>query len=393
MASLNVQYDLVKAEDIPRAFEIETAGFPEDEAASLSSLENRQWNAGDFFLGAYLPSEPRQLIGYTCATLTPSPTLTHDSMSTHDPAGGYVAIHSVCVDGAYLRKGVASGLLKEYVARLEKAGKVKGARLIAHEELIPLYQRAGFELVGKSEVVHGPREWFELKVDFPTSSSSSSSSAAAAPVPAEEPEEDEGPNVRSPGLPLSRFTRQSSSSSSNGLSSLVDPSTGLNTADLYCPRPECRCLLLRRGTGKLVRSHPSDFDLPALPRPLGASAPAPSSYSSAYWTVPSPLSFENIGFSRNALPPSASSSSPAPTAAAGGGTIKYLTCADCDHGPLGWHDTEGRDLGLEVQAENEARTAGAGGGVAEKGEKEDVVPQVRRGREFLLAVERVRYKV
>lgn len=57
-------------------------------------------------------------------------------------------------------------------------------------------------------------------------------------------------------------------------------------------------------------------------------------------------------------------------------TIKYLTCADCDHGPLGWHDTEGRDLGLEVEEENEGRAAG-----------------VRRGREFLLAVDRVRYRL
>lgn len=51
-------------------------------------------------------------------------------------------------------------------------------------------------------------------------------------------------------------------------------------------------------------------------------------------------------------------------------------CADCDHGPLGWHDTEGRDLGLEVEAENE----GKGG-------------ELRKGREFLLDVGRVRYKI
>ena len=99
-----------------------------------------------------------------------------------------------------------------------------------------------------------------------------------------------------------------------------------------------------------------------------------------YWSVSSPLAFENIGFSRNAAAPSPSS--PSATSPAAVANIKYLTCADCDHGPLGWHDTEGRDLGLEVQAENEAREGGSRAG-----------PAVRKGREFLLAVDRVRYKV
>lgn len=38
---------------------------------------------------------------------------------------------------------------------------------------------------------------------------------------------------------------------------------------------------------------------------------------------------------------------------------------------------------MEVQAENEAREGGQGG----------AGPEVRKGREFLLAVERVRYRV
>jgi hypothetical protein len=35
-----IVYDLVQASDIERAFEIETAGFPEDEAASFESLQS-----------------------------------------------------------------------------------------------------------------------------------------------------------------------------------------------------------------------------------------------------------------------------------------------------------------------------------------------------------------
>lgn len=116
--------------------------------------------------------------------------------------------------------------------------------------------------------------------------------------------------------------------------------------------------------------------LPELPRPLDQAPTSEPSSKPGFWSVPSPLTFENIGFSRNAPPPSvlSSTSTAAPSLA---GTIKFLICADCDHGPLGWHDTQGRDLGLEVAAENEGVAGGA----------------VRTGREFLLDVRRVRYKM
>jgi len=41
---------------------------------------------------------------------------------------------------------------------------------------------------------------------------------------------------------------------------------------------------------------------------------------SAYWLVDNMYTFENIGFSNNV------------------GTMKYLICADCEIGPVGWHD-------------------------------------------------------
>ncbi|KAL0092130.1 Mss4-like protein [Phycomyces blakesleeanus] len=40
-----------------------------------------------------------------------------------------------------------------------------------------------------------------------------------------------------------------------------------------------------------------------------------------FWKLKDMMDFENIGFSKTV------------------GTIKYLSCADCDIGPLGYHDT------------------------------------------------------
>ena len=43
------------------------------------------------------------------------------------------------------------------------------------------------------------------------------------------------------------------------------------------------------------------------------------------WVLKDMFDFDNVGFSNTV------------------GTIKYLICADCEVGPIGWHDTTVRD--------------------------------------------------
>lgn len=195
-----------------------------------------------------------QLVGFVCATCTASSTLTHDSMSTHVKGAPYVAIHSVCVAKERRRQGVALALLRKYVERLANVDGVKGARLIAHDNLIPLYTkcvtfytsssgsvwlicglcRAGFKLVGPSQVVHGALPWFEMALDLPSSPSEKSSMVSEKPAPAR----------RNPGEAHELVA---------STSTLYDPTTMLNKADLFCPRAECRCLILKAGTAKYVK--------------------------------------------------------------------------------------------------------------------------------------------
>lgn len=143
----------------------------------------RQSQAPDLFLGAYLPAHSDgassssqnsnntpslTLIGYICATTSPASTLTHDSMSTHVPGASSVCIHSVCVAPEYRRRGIALRLLKEYISTLDNATNTPYTRilLIAHDDLVPLYEKAGFTLVGPSKVQHGARPWFEMRRDL-----------------------------------------------------------------------------------------------------------------------------------------------------------------------------------------------------------------------------------
>ncbi|KAG4306015.1 hypothetical protein PORY_000003 [Pneumocystis oryctolagi] len=86
-----------------------------------------------------------------------------------------------------------------------------------------------------------------------------------------------------------------------------------NTETLYCPHPNCKSVILLKGMGVLVYRKNQIFD-----RNVKKS---PSDIMSTFWTVSSPFVFENLGFSKNIE-----------------GNIKFLICADCDRGPLGYHD-------------------------------------------------------
>src|ERR1700733_10703331 len=132
----------------------------------------RQSIAPSLFLGVFQP--PRTIIGYVVSTLSSASSLSHESMSTHIPGGSSVCIHSVSVMPSFQRRGIALALLKEYVERVKRRtgalSHVDRLLLISHEELCGLYAKAGFEMAGKSHVVHGNRDWFEMRLILPPKS-------------------------------------------------------------------------------------------------------------------------------------------------------------------------------------------------------------------------------
>ncbi|CAE6454644.1 unnamed protein product [Rhizoctonia solani] len=302
-------FDLVRADEVEAAYELELAGYPADEAASLDALRYRQSVAPNFFLGAYLPT-PRFLVGFIVSTLSPSPTLTHHSMEVHEPEPkpSSVCIHSVCISSAYQRRGIALKLLQEYLERVGKMPDVARVLLICKAPLKPLYARAGLVEVGPSAVVHGQDPWFEMRKDFNHNQPSQAAILAALQSQSTRPKSEQRAytSFENPSTDLT----------------YEDQSVRYNVFKLTCPRPQCGSLILLRGVAiwtptektsthpEIFNSHQSDFPV-SLPEG-----------STGWWLVkPSPMQFENIGFSR---------------AVGGDGGIKYLSCAECDLGPLGW---------------------------------------------------------
>lgn len=104
-----------------------------------------------------------------------------------------------------------------------------------------------------------------------------------------------------------------------------DPAELTHKFDLLCPRNGCGSVILKAGVGRWVErdsvelditKQPLHQDLPALPAP-----PA----TAQWWLVgPTVMEFENIGFTKpvqqDAVAPK----------------LKFLICAECELGPLGW---------------------------------------------------------
>jgi len=347
----SIAYDWVSADDLSDAIGIEQEGYPSDEAASIDAFRYRQTHAGNLFLGAYaLNADRRRLIGYVCATLSPEKQLTHSSMSTHVPGAASVCIHSVCVDGLHRRSGVGLALMKEYIRRLEKACMEEGAPyesilLITHEELRKFYEKAGFEWLGKSEVQHGSKAWFEMRRRFRKASELETAFRnTIADLPRAQVSDQNASELQQRQLAdvleaLQRGGRNRNTPRShlfsgfaNGIADVVIPDgqragTSVNKYDLMCPRQECGSIILKKGVGmwverSSVQLEPPDSRehalLPALPEPPETTH---------WWLIaPSPMAFENVGFSR-----------PIPSLCTAEPQMRLLTCAECELGPLGWN--------------------------------------------------------
>lgn len=91
----------------------------------------------------------------------------------HDASGKILGIHSVVIEEQYRNCGVASAMLQDYVAAMERltnkgALKVKMEKivLLAKKKLLSFYIKNGFMATRVSPVVHGKEQWFELERKF-----------------------------------------------------------------------------------------------------------------------------------------------------------------------------------------------------------------------------------
>ena len=169
-------------------------------------------------------------------------------MSRHDPDGASVCIHSVCVSSEHRRKGLALAMLNEHVKRVRGMSGVERILLIAHENLCQLYQKAGFEWIGESAVVHGSEKWYEMKLSLVEPANTPALPPSISPQTLVELLK--APRTRPTGLLLSSL------SSIDEVCNL-ETETKTNKYDLLCPREGCGSVILKGGVAPLVEKESS----------------------------------------------------------------------------------------------------------------------------------------
>ncbi|XP_042656080.1 guanine nucleotide exchange factor MSS4 [Tyto alba] len=96
---------------------------------------------------------------------------------------------------------------------------------------------------------------------------------------------------------------------------------GRNTKAVLCQR--CGSRVLLPGAATFARR---ELRLPAMRKKAAAAAAVGGGdVVREHWLVRDMFSFENVGFTRDV------------------GNVKFLVCADCEAGPIGWHCLDDKD--------------------------------------------------
>ncbi|CAO1628594.1 unnamed protein product [Parajaminaea phylloscopi] len=191
-------FEWVRPQDVAQCHALERASYDTDDAAPRDRIAYRQKHAPHLFLGAYVPgpapkvagplsvglsSNPKKLVGFINATA--SANLSARAIAEHavsNDAEGVeawlVCLHSIVVEESYRRRGLGLRMLEEYMSRLRRAEEGRGeprkgdlekpkgyecVALLAHEETLPFFLKAGFNIVGPSHVRSGSGEWIEMR--------------------------------------------------------------------------------------------------------------------------------------------------------------------------------------------------------------------------------------
>lgn len=167
---------------------------------------------------------------------------------------------------------------------------------------------------GPSDVQHGAGTWLEMRYDFKQSVGTLEDASRQSEMPAGLWQALQASSAKERPTPISSHQAQ------EGVSVAGKDGSIRNRYDVLCPRPGCSSLILKKGVGKLVERAsvevlfplssyaesalidltPVQIDPPTSQgrHPLLAALP-PSPETTAWWLVtPSPMEFENVGFSQ-----------------------------------------------------------------------------------------------
>lgn len=150
-------------EDAEQINKLESEGFPPNERAPMSTIEFRLKACPELCSGLFIRDfdpntkeiKSEKLIGHILGTkITGGSYITLESMGlVHDESSDVIGIHSVVIDPEFQKKNLATLLLTDYIQKMSNQEVGRKIVIIAHEPLVPFYERVGFKVVGENKQV------------------------------------------------------------------------------------------------------------------------------------------------------------------------------------------------------------------------------------------------
>jgi guanine nucleotide exchange factor len=153
------------ASDLTTIVELESSSYPSDEGATAAALYETQDVASAYF--HVMENNTKQVVGFICGTRGHDAS-TAENITSHVPTGKVLAIHSVVIRPSYRRSGVATKLLRNYIQEMKKDQSLEMLVLLAKAHLLAFYVNVGFQVVGRSPMVHGRDSWYDLRLSLQT---------------------------------------------------------------------------------------------------------------------------------------------------------------------------------------------------------------------------------
>lgn len=89
-----------------------------------------------------------------------------DSTAGHIENSRYIGIHSLVVHPDWQNKNLGTLLMHDYIQKLSNQDLGDKVSIIAHNNLIPFYEKIGFNNLGASECQFAGSKWFDLSMDL-----------------------------------------------------------------------------------------------------------------------------------------------------------------------------------------------------------------------------------
>lgn len=162
---MHINIRKVFMEDLDAVAEVEANCFPEAEAATKASFEQRIKTFPESF---FVVEVEGNIIGFINGCVTNETTINDDlyhNAELHVPDGDYQAIFGLDVMPDYRNRGIAEELMKHMIEVARVKGR-KGLILTCKEKLIHYYEKFGYINKGVSASAHGGAQWYDMILEF-----------------------------------------------------------------------------------------------------------------------------------------------------------------------------------------------------------------------------------